>query len=76
MDVRFQSPSAGRLSKSLENFGTYWRDYDFNDFEDLRGLRDTLHNFVLEAHAAITELEGARGYRARLSPAPRLPEPR
>lgn len=50
----------GACTRALEEFGTYWRDYDFNDFEDLRGLRDTLHEFVLEAHAAFIELEAAR----------------
>jgi hypothetical protein len=55
------SPAARRLAQSLERFGDYRRDYDFADFEDLRGLRDTLQDFAFEAHAAITELEADRG---------------
>lgn len=52
-----ESPAAKRLYRALDRLGGFWRDYDFNDFEDLEGLRDTLHEFVLEAHTAIKQLE-------------------
>lgn len=55
--LTFESPAAERLHGALERFGDYWRDYDFNDPEDLPGLRETLKDFMLEAHAAITELD-------------------
>lgn len=53
-------PSAERLKRSLTRFEDYWRDYDFTDFEDMSRLRDTLQEFVYEAHSAHDELE-ARG---------------
>lgn len=60
--LKFESPAAERLHRSLELFGGYWRDYDFNDPDDLPGLRETLKDLMLEAHAAITELGAARGW--------------
>lgn len=54
------TPSVERLKRSLTRFEGYWRDYDFTDFEDMRRLRDTLQEFVYEAHSAHDELE-ARG---------------